>query len=232
MMLEDLRNWVWKANIELDRAGLVKLTWGNVSGIDRDKGLIVIKPSGIPYADLLPEQLVVLDLDGKIVEGKLNPSSDTPTHIRLYKAFPNIGGITHSHSIYTVMFAQACREIPCLGTTHADYFNGPVPLARALTPEETAEDYEGNTGKVIIERFSGLNPMEFPGVLVAHHGPFTWGKNAMDSVKNNIILETIAQMAFGTLSINPSASQIPSHILEKHYQRKHGPNATYGQKTQ
>ena len=229
-MLEELRNWVWKANQELDRSGLVKLTWGNVSGIDRERGLVVMKPSGVPYSDLQPDHMVILDLDGKVVEGHLNPSSDTRTHLCLYRAFQKIGGVTHSHSVHATQFAQACREIPCFGTTHADYFFGPVPLARALTPAEVTEDYVGNTGKVIVERFAQLNPMEVPGVLVSHHGPFTWGKNAMDSVRNNIALEVLAEMALGTLFLNPSAGPIPKHISDKHYLRKHGPNATYGQK--
>lgn len=229
-MLEDLKQAVWQANLDLDRAGLVTLTWGNVSGIDRTAGLMVIKPSGVPYSELKPDHLVVLDLDGKVVEGKLNPSSDTPTHRCLYRAFPAIGGITHTHSVHATAFAQACREIPCLGTTHADHFAGPVPVARALTPAEVEADYEGNTGVVIVERFKSLNPMEVPGVLVSHHGPFTWGKHAMDSVKNSIALEVIARMAHITLAINAASGPIPSHISDKHYTRKHGPNATYGQR--
>ena len=229
-MLEDLKQAVWQANLDLDRAGLVTLTWGNVSGIDRTAGLMVIKPSGVPYSELKPDHLVVLNLDGKVVEGKLNPSSDTPTHRCLYRAFPAIGGITHTHSVHATAFAQACREIPCLGTTHADHFAGPVPVARALTPAEVEADYEGNTGVVIVERFKSLNPMEVPGVLVSHHGPFTWGKHAMDSVKNSIALEVIARMAQITLAMNAATGPIPSHISNKHYTRKHGPNATYGQR--
>lgn len=229
-MLDELKQAVWQANLELHRAGLVTLTWGNVSGIDRATGLMVIKPSGVPYSELKPDHLVVLDLDGKVVEGKLNPSSDTPTHRCLYLAFPALGGITHTHSVHATAFAQACREIPCLGTTHADHFAGPVPAARALTPAEVKADYEGNTGVVIVERFKALNPMEVPGVLVPHHGPFTWGKSAMDSVKNSIALEVIAHMAYLTLALGPATGTMPLHISDKHYARKHGPDATYGQR--
>ena len=228
-MLKELRRDVWAANMELVRAGLVVLTWGNVSGIDRRRGLVVIKPSGVDYGSLKPEHLAVVDLDGTLVEGKLNPSVDAPTHLVLYRAFKDIGGITHAHSVHATAFAQACRELPCLGTTHADHFFGAVPLARALTAREVREDYVGNTGRVIVERFKGIDPMEMPAVLVAHHGPFTWGKDAMDSVKNNIALETVARMAIGALALNARIPAIPKHILNKHYKRKHGPNATYGQ---
>lgn len=229
-MLERLKKQVWEANMELVRSGLVVLTWGNASGIDRERGLVVIKPSGVDYGHLKPEHLSVVDLKGRVVEGKLKPSCDTPTHLVLYKAFKDIGGITHAHSIHATAFAQACRELPCLGTTHADHFFGSVPLARVLTQREVAEDYVGNTGKVIVERFKGIDPMEIPAVLVAHHGPFTWGKDAMDSVKNNVALETVARMAIGALSLNSRIPSIPKHILNKHYKRKHGPHATYGQK--
>jgi L-ribulose-5-phosphate 4-epimerase len=229
-VLEELLQEVCEANLELQRSGLVTLTWGNVSGIDRGKGLVVIKPSGVPYARLEARHLVVLDLDGKKVEGDLNPSSDTPTHLELYRHFDGVGGIAHTHSVYATAFAQACREIPCLGTTHADHFFGAVPLARALTAPEVNEDYEGHTGKVIVERFREIRPMEMPAVLVAHHGPFTWGSGAMDAVKNSIALESVARMALYAGQLNPSVTQIPAHILEKHYQRKHGPNAYYGQK--
>jgi L-ribulose-5-phosphate 4-epimerase len=229
-MLEQLKEQVWRANLELDRAGLVTLTWGNVSGIDREQGLVVIKPSGVSYAEMRAEHMVVVDLDGRRVDGTLNPSSDTPTHVILYKAFGAIGGVTHTHSAYASMFAQACREIPCLGTTHADVFFGAVPLARALTEKEVAEAYETNTGKVIVERFAGLSPVEIPGVLAAHHGPFAWGKSAADSVHNAIALEAIAKMAFGTLLLNPQMPPLPRHIANKHYTRKHGPHAYYGQK--
>ena len=228
-MLEELKSEVWQANLDLDRSGLVTLTWGNVSGRDPADGLVVIKPSGVAYGDLRPEHLVVVDVDGKVVEGALNPSSDTPTHLVLYKAFGEIGGITHSHSVYASMFAQACREIPCLGTTHADLFYGAVPLARALTRDEVKEDYEGNTGSVIAERFADINPKEMPAVLAAHHGPFTWGRNAAASVETAIALETVAKMAFGTVLLNADIPPIPGHILDKHYQRKHGPDAYSGQ---
>jgi L-ribulose-5-phosphate 4-epimerase len=231
-MLEELRNQVLAANLELARSGLVQLTWGNVSGIDRERGLMVIKPSGVEYSALRAEDLVVLDLDGRAVDGKLKPSSDTPSHLVLYRAFKELGGITHAHSVYATMFAQACREIPCLGTTHADQFCGAVPLARALTPEEVEQGYEVNTGRVIVERLAGVNPLHMPAVLAAHHGPFTWGKNAADAVRNAVALETVAKMAWGTLLLNPGIGPIPAHILDKHWQRKHGPAAYYGQKSQ
>jgi L-ribulose-5-phosphate 4-epimerase len=228
-MLEKLKQEVWKANLDLVKQGLVVLTWGNVSGIDRDEGLIVIKPSGLEYETLIPEDMVVIDLEGKIVKGSKRPSSDTQTHIELYKAFPQIGGITHTHSNYATMFAQACREIPCLGTTHADHFHGPVPVTRFLTKEEVEEEYEKNTGKIIIERFKELDPAAIPAVLVAGHAPFTFGINAQDSVKNGLILERVAGMALGTLLLNPASDELPVYISEKHYARKHGPNAYYGQ---
>ena len=228
-MLEKLKQEVWKANLDLVKQGLVVLTWGNVSGIDRDEGLIVIKPSGLEYETLIPEDMVVIDLEGKIVKGSKRPSSDTQTHIELYKAFPQIGGITHTHSNYATMFAQACREIPCLGTTHADHFHGPVPVTRFLTKEEVEEEYEKNTGKIIIERFNELDPAAIPAVLVAGHAPFTFGINAQDSVKNGLILERVAGMALGTLLLNPASDELPVYISEKHYARKHGPNAYYGQ---
>ena len=229
-MLEQLKKQVLEANQALGSSGLVKLTWGNVSGIDRAKGLVVIKPSGVAYEDLKAKQMVVVDLNGKVVEGDLNPSSDTSTHLILYKAFKNIGGVTHTHSAHAVMFAQAEREIPCLGTTHADHFMGNIPLARCLTKKEVNDDYEVHTGHVIVERFKKLNPVEMPGVIVSHHGPFTWGKNAMDAFRNAVILEAVAEMALGTYMLNPKAPLLPSHILDKHYSRKHGPDAYYGQK--
>ena len=230
VMLDELRQAVWEANLELERSGLVKLTWGNVSGVDRRAGLFVIKPSGVQYSELQPRHLVVLDLDGQVVEGALRPSSDTPTHAVLYRSFPDIGGITHTHSVHATMFAQACREIPCLGTTHADHFYGAVPLTRALTEAEVEEDYELHTGRAIVECFAGTKPMAMPAVLAAHHGPFTWGKNAAESVKNSVALETVAEMALGTMLLNNRVGPIPDHILNKHYSRKHGPNAYYGQK--
>ena len=229
-MLEELKQEVLKANQELVRYGLVTLTWGNVSGIDREKNLIVIKPSGVDYDQLKSEDMVVLNLDGKIVEGNLRPSSDLPTHIELYKAFKEIGGITHSHSENATSFAQACVEIPCFGTTHADHFNGSVPVTRFLTEEEVNENYELNTGKIIIERFKNLDHIAIPGVLIAGHAPFTWGKNPEDSVKNNLVLERVAKMALNSLVLNPNLSELPEYILRKHYKRKHGPDAYYGQK--
>jgi L-ribulose-5-phosphate 4-epimerase len=231
-MLEALKAEVCAANCALETSGLVKLTWGNVSGIDRKEGLWCIKPSGVAYAALKLEDLVVLDLEGKIVSGKLRPSSDTKTHLYFYQSFPEIGGITHTHSAYATMFAQAGRELPCYGTTHADHFYGTVPVARALTEAEIEEDYEHNTGVAIVECFRerGLNPLEMPAVLQAHHAPFTFGKNAQDSLCNSVALEMCAQMALGSLTLNPHMKAIPPHILEKHHQRKHGPNAYYGQK--
>jgi L-ribulose-5-phosphate 4-epimerase len=230
MILEQLRDEVLRANLELMKSGLVTLTWGNVSGIDRDRGLVVIKPSGIGYEALTRDTMVIMDLDGKVVEGSLHPSSDTPTHLKLYNAFSAIGGITHTHSLYATIFAQACREIRCFGTTHADHFDGPVPVTRFLTEDEVLADYEANTGNVIIERFKKLDAMRIPAVLVAGHAPFTWGKSATESVKNSVALERIAQMALGTLELNPEIIELPKYILEKHYQRKHGPDAYYGQK--
>ncbi|WP_009962262.1 L-ribulose-5-phosphate 4-epimerase AraD [Verrucomicrobium spinosum] len=232
MSLASLKEEVCAANRALEPSGLVKLTWGNVSGIDRSLGLWCIKPSGVAYSDLKPEDLVVLDLDGKVVEGKLRPSSDTKTHLHLYREFAEIGGVTHTHSPYATTFSQAGRALPCYGTTHADHFFGTVPLARALTPEEIAADYEHHTGVAIVERFRelGLNPMEMPAVLQIHHAPFSWGKSAMDSLNNSIALEMCAQMALGSLTLNPELTAIPDHILNKHHSRKHGPGAYYGQK--
>ena len=230
-MLEQLKQQVYEANMELPRRGLVTYTWGNVSGIDRESGLFVIKPSGVEYDELRPEDLVVLDLNGNKVEGKLNPSSDTKTHIELYKAFPELGGIVHTHSTHAVAWAQAGRDIPCFGTTHADYFYGPVPCARALTQEEIDEDYEKNTGKVIIEAFRGRNiqPMHVPGVVCSSHGTFTWGKDAAQAVYHAVVLEEVAKMALLTLQIDPNAAPAPQRIQDKHFLRKHGPNAYYGQ---
>lgn len=228
-MLENLKSAVVEANKLLETSGLVRLTWGNVSGIDRERGIFGIKPSGVPYADLEPNHIVLLDLDGQQVEGGLKPSSDTKTHLELYRSFACIGGITHTHSVYATMFAQAGREIPCLGTTHADHFHGAVPVCRALTPEEVREDYEANTGKAIVERFMGIDPMEMPAVLQQHHAPFAWGKDALDSVTTSIALETCACMALGTLQLRPACRPIPDHILSTHYLRKHGPTAYYGQ---
>jgi L-ribulose-5-phosphate 4-epimerase len=228
-MIEQLKKDVLQANIDLVTHGLVTLTWGNVSGIDRSKGFVVIKPSGVAYATLKPVDMVVIDMNGTLVEGNLNPSSDTPTHLELYKAFPDIGGIAHSHSEYATIYAQACREIPCFGTTHADLFNGAVPVTRFLTEDEVNTDYEHNTGKVIIERFKILDYAAVPGVLVAGHAPFTWGSTPSEAVKNNLILERIAKMALFSQQLNPELKPLPDYILKKHYQRKHGPDAYYGQ---
>jgi L-ribulose-5-phosphate 4-epimerase len=232
MTLQDLREQVCEANRALEPSGLVRLTWGNVSGIDRAAGLWAIKPSGIDYSDLTPADIVVLDLTGQVVEGTLRPSSDTRTHLVLYREFSEIGGITHTHSLHATMFSQAGRELPCFGTTHADHFHGTVPLVRALTPAEVAEDYEHFTGVAIVERLRELklSPLEMPAVLQLHHAPFTFGKNAMDSLENSIALEMCAHMALGSASLNPAMGSIPIHILEKHHLRKHGPGAYYGQK--
>ena len=222
-MLEELKQQVYEANMQLPRRGLVTYTWGNVSGIDREKGLFVIKPSGVEYDDLTPEMLVVLDLDGNKVEGDLNPSSDTKTHLELYKAFPQLGGIVHTHSIHAVAFAQARRDLPAFGTTHADYFYGAVPCTRELTPEEIDEDYEKNTGKVIIETFKkrGIDPAYVPGVLCASHGRFTWGHDAAQAVYHAAVLEEVAKMAILTLTVDPAAQPAPQHVLDKHFLRKH-----------
>jgi len=229
-MLENLKEEVWKANLDLVKHGLVTLSWGNVSGIDRVSRLIVIKPSGVEYGNIKIDDMVVIDLTGKVIEGNKRPSSDMPTHIELYKAFQMIGGITHTHSKYATMFAQACKEIPCLGTTHADHFFGAIHVTRFLTKEEVETDYEENTGKIIVEKFKELNPVSMPGVLVAGHAPFTWGTNASESVKNSLILERVAEMAFGTYQLKNDTKELPEYISNKHYQRKHGPNAYYGQK--
>lgn len=230
-MLEALKETVCEANLELSRRGVVLYTWGNVSGIDRAQGLVVIKPSGVPYQGMQPSDMVVVDLEGRIVEGTLRPSSDTPTHLELYKAFPEIGGVVHTHSTHAVVFAQSGMEIPPLGTTHADYFYGAIPVSRSLTRAEVQEAYEKNTGRVIVETVqeTGRKALDVPGVLVRNHGPFTWGKDSEEAVYHSVVLEEIAEMAWKTLQINPSAA-LPPYILEKHYQRKHGPKAYYGQK--
>ncbi|MGA2533877.1 MAG: L-ribulose-5-phosphate 4-epimerase AraD [Candidatus Aminicenantales bacterium] len=229
-MMTELKELVWRANLDLARSGLVLLTFGNVSGIDRRRGIIAIKPSGVPYEELKPEDIVLVDLEGRVVEGGLNPSSDTPTHIELYTAFADIGGIAHTHSPYATMFAQARREIPCFGTTHADLLHGPVPVTRQMTEAEVGRNYEANTGKVIVERFAELSPLVIPAVLVASHGPFAWGQSPGEAVRVNIILEHIAKAAFGTMILNPGQAPLEDYLLEKHFQRKHGPQATYGQK--
>jgi L-ribulose-5-phosphate 4-epimerase len=229
-MLLELKELVWKANLDMVKYNLVTYTFGNVSGMDRGQGLVVIKPSGMGYEELMPDDMVVVDLEGKTVEGRLNPSSDTPSHIEIYKAFQEISGITHTHSEYAAMFAQANREIPCLGTTHADHFHGTIPITRMITEEEIEENYEKNTGKVVVERFSDLEPMEIPGVLVVGHGAFTWGRSPGEAVLNSLILEKVAKMAWGTLMLNAQCEGIPRCLLNKHFQRKHGPDAYYGQK--
>ncbi len=228
-MLEVLKQQVYEANMELPKRGLITYTWGNVSGIDREAGLFVIKPSGVDYDDLKPEDMVVMDLDGNKVEGDLKPSSDTATHLELYKAFPEIGGVVHTHSPEATSWAQAGRAIPCYGTTHADYFYGEIPCARCLTTEEIEDDYETNTGKVIIETFTGRNPMYVPGVLCSNHGPFTWGKDAAEAVHNAVVLEEVAKMALKTELIKADVKSAPQNIQDKHFYRKHGENAYYGQ---
>ena len=229
-MLENLKKEVCEANLSLVKYGLVVLTWGNVSAIDRETGLVVIKPSGVPYDIMKPEHMVVVDLNGNRVEGDLNPSSDTPTHLALYRAFPSIGGVVHTHSVSATAWAQAGVPIPALGTTHGDYFYGDVPVTRSLTPEEIKKDYELETGNVIIETLKGQDISRFPGILVRNHGPFTWGKNAAAAVESSLVLETIAKMAMDTLSINPAAPRLPQELADKHYFRKHGANAYYGQR--
>jgi L-ribulose-5-phosphate 4-epimerase len=230
-MLEQLKEEVLKANKLLQSSGLVKLTWGNVSGIDRDLGLVVIKASGVSYEDMGLDDLVVLDLQGNIIEGALNPSSDSATHLHLYRELPSLGGICHTHSVFATTLCQHGRELPCSGTTHADHFCGTVPLARALSESEVKNDYELNTGKVIVETFAekDLNPLEVPAVLLHYHAPFTWGKSPMESFKNSVALESCAEMAVRSLQTK-DLPVIPPHILKKHYERKHGDKAYYGQK--
>ena len=236
-MLEQLKKEVYEANMLLPKYGLITFTWGNVSGIDREKGLIVIKPSGVEYDAMKPEDMVVVDLDGNVVEGDLNPSSDTPTHIEFYKAFPNIGGVTHTHSTFATSFAQAGCGVSPLGTTHGDYFYGTIPCTRKMTPKEIAGEYEKNTGLVIVETFKKgrIDPDSIPAVLVHSHGPFTWGKNAIDSVHHSVILEELSKMALYANLIKTSTheNRVPpmqQELLDKHYLRKHGANAYYGQK--
>ncbi len=230
-MLEELKKDVCKANLDLVAAGLVIQTWGNASGLDRAKGLMVIKPSGVPYDEMKPEHMVVVSLDeGKVVEGKLKPSSDTATHLVLYRAFKEIGGVVHTHSLYATAWAQAQKGIPSYGTTQADYWYGDVPCTRLLKPSEIKNDYEENTGLVIVDTFKKLNPMQHPAVLVASHGPFTWGKDPHDAVHNASVLEFIARLASETLRVNPKTKSMQSVLLDKHFMRKHGPKATYGQR--
>ena len=231
-MLEQLKQQVYEANMELPKRGLVTYTWGNVSGIDRESGLVVIKPSGVEYDELTPDKLVVVDLDGTVVEGSLRPSSDTKTHLELYKAFPSLGGIVHTHSPYAVAWAQVGEGIPCYGTTHADYFYGTIPCARHLTQQEIDEDYEKNTGTVIVETFQtqNIDPVHVPAVICHSHGPFTWGKDAAQAVYHAVVLEEVARMAILTRQVNPAAAPAPQSVQDKHFMRKHGPNAYYGQK--
>ncbi len=233
-MLEKLREKVYLANMELPKRNLVTYTWGNVSGIDRESNLIVIKPSGVEYDELSPENMVIVNFDSEVVEGNLNPSSDTKTHVELYKSFKSIGGIVHTHSPYAVGWAQAGKDIPCFGTTQADYFYGSVPCTRNLTSQEVDEDYELNTGKVITETFKNriLDPIAVPGVICHSHGPFTWGKDPAQAVYHAVVLEEVAKMSLFTISVNPKAEPAPQYILDKHYFRKHGANAYYGQKNQ
>ena len=231
-MLENLKKIVYDANMELPKRNLVTYTWGNVSGIDRELGYIVIKPSGVPYEELTVKHMVVLDLDGNIVEGDLKPSSDTATHLELYRTFDSIGGIVHTHSLYATSWAQSGRAIPLYGTTHADYFNGTIPCTRNLTEEEIDSAYELNTGKVIAETLKNIqiNPEYVPGIICKNHGPFTWGKDAAEAVHNAVVLEEIAKMALYTELINPKVEPAPTSIKDKHFYRKHGANAYYGQK--
>ncbi len=229
-MLEQLKKDVCAANLELPEFGLVVFTWGNVSGIDRESGQVVIKPSGVPYKGMTPDDMVVVDLEtGKVTEGRYKPSSDTPTHLELYRAFPEMGGIVHTHSRWAVSFAQAGKSVEPMGTTHADYFYGTIPCTRGLTKEEIEEAYEKNTGKVIIEAFEGKDPMAIPAVLTRNHGPFTWGKDPFEAVHNSVVLEEAAFMNFHALMLDPDAPNVPQFLLDKHYLRKHGANAYYGQ---
>jgi L-ribulose-5-phosphate 4-epimerase len=230
MLLEDLRASVLEANLELVRQGLVFHTFGNASGISRKEGLVAIKPSGVRYDSLRPSHLVITDLDGNRVEGNLNPSSDLATHLVLYRAFPHVGAVVHTHARYSTAWAQAGREIPCFGTTHADYFFGPVPITEPMTPHEIVSGYEANTGHVIVRRFADLDPLSMRAVLVHSHGPFCWGATPSEAVHTAVMLEETAHLAFCTLAINPEASPISRALLDKHFLRKHGPGAYYGQK--
>ncbi len=227
-MLGNLKHSVYLANQELVDFNLVIFTWGNVSGIDREKGLVVIKPSGVRYQEMSPDDMVIVDLDGRSVEGKYKPSSDLPTHLELYRSFPEIGGIVHTHSPWATSWAQAKRPIPVFGTTHADYFYGDIPCTRQLREDEAASDYELNTGKLIIETIGKRNPMEIPAILVSGHGPFAWGKNTAEAVHNAVVLEEVAKMAFRTVVLG-NESRLDQYLLDKHYRRKHGKDAYYGQ---
>lgn len=231
-MLEELKQRVYEANMMLPKYGLVTFTWGNVSEIDRESGLFAIKPSGVDYDKLKPEDMVIVDLEGNVVEGKYRPSSDTPTHVELYKAFDKIGGVVHTHSSYATSFAQAGRGIPCYGTTHADYFYGEIPCVRTLTKEEIEDFYEKNTGILIANEFksAGIDPVAVPGVLCKNHGPFSWGKDSFEAVHNAVVMEEVAKMAYRCEVINPNVEPAPQELQDKHYLRKHGANAYYGQK--
>jgi L-ribulose-5-phosphate 4-epimerase len=228
-VLEALRAEVLEANLELVRRGLVIYTFGNASGVSREHGLLAIKPSGVPYDKMTPADMVITDLEGKVVEGTLRPSSDLPTHVALYRAFPSIGGVVHTHSRHATAWAQARVEIPCFGTTHADYFHGPIPVTRALAPEEIETEYEANTGVAIIQRLAGRDPLHSPAILVAGHAPFCWGKTVSDAAHLAVIVEEVAAMAWQTVTINPAARPISDALLNKHHFRKHGPGAYYGQ---
>ena len=228
-MLEQLKETVWKANLLLPKYNLVTFTWGNVSGIDRERGLVVIKPSGVDYDAMTAQDMVVVDLDGQVVEGKWRPSSDTPTHVEMYKAFPDCGGIVHTHSRWATTFAQAGRDIPALGTTQGDYFYGAVPCTRPMTPEEIGGAYEKETGRVIIETFKDRDPAAVPAVLVFSHGPFAWGRDPMEAVHNAVVLEEVAFMDWHAMVLSPQRGPMQQTLLDKHYLRKHGKNAYYGQ---
>ena len=228
-MLDELKQQVLEANLLLPKYGLVTFTWGNVSGIDRESGLVVIKPSGVPYDGMTVEDMVIVDLDGKVVEGKWKPSSDTPTHVVLYKAFPQCGGIVHTHSRWATTFAQAGMEIPAMGTTQADYFYGAIPCTRPMTDAEIQGEYEKETGNVIVETFAGKEAADVPGVLVHSHGPFVWGTDAMNAVHNAVVMEEVAFMDWHAMTINPHLGPMQQTLLDKHYLRKHGANAYYGQ---
>ncbi len=229
-MLEELKHKICQANQGLAYYKLVALTWGNISGMSTDRDFMVIKPSGVSYDELKPNDLVVVDREGQKVEGHLSPSSDTPIHLEIYKAFDGLFGVAHTHSVYATMFAQANRSIPCLGTTHADHFYGDIPVTRKFTEEEVNSDYEANTGKVIVERFENLDPITMPAVLVAGHGAFTWGNSPQEALFNSVALEDVAKMAFGTILLRPDGNPFPDFLLRKHFLRKHGSEAYYGQK--
>ncbi|TBL74782.1 L-ribulose-5-phosphate 4-epimerase [Obesumbacterium proteus] len=228
--MQQLKQQVFDANMALPHYGLVTFTWGNVSAIDRERGLVVIKPSGVPYETMQAEDMVVVDLQGNIIEGRYRPSSDTPTHLELYRRYPHLGGIVHTHSTHATAWAQAGLSIPALGTTHADYFFGDIPCTRALNAAEVAGEYELNTGKVIVETLGDTNPLHTPGIVVYQHGPFSWGKDAVDAVHNAVVMEEVAKMAWIACGINPRLRHIDGYLMDKHFSRKHGPNAYYGQK--